>query len=104
MVYQADKNRYEKMEYAASGKSGLKLPKLSLGLWHNFGDTAPYENMKALLVTAFDNGNTAVRKRILADCLRTILSPIVMSLSLPLKLVMICGRDLMVTGAAANIF
>ena len=58
MVYQADKNRYEKMEYAASGKSGLKLPKLSLGLWHNFGDTAPYENMKALLVTAFDNGIT----------------------------------------------
>lgn len=40
MMYQADKNRYEKMEYAASGKSGLKLPKLSLGLWHNFGDTA----------------------------------------------------------------
>lgn len=57
-MYQAEKNRYEKMEYVRSGKSGLKLPKLSLGLWHNFGDTSLYANMKALLFTAFDNGIT----------------------------------------------
>ena len=57
-MYQAAEHRYETMEYAKSGSSGLKLPKLSLGLWHNFGDTAPYDNMKALLFTAFDNGIT----------------------------------------------
>ena len=46
------------MTYNRCGKSGLKLPAVSLGLWHNFGDTADYENMKALVFTAFDNGIT----------------------------------------------
>ena len=46
------------MTYCRSGNSGLKLPKLSLGLWHNFGDTSPYENMKELCFTAFDHGIT----------------------------------------------
>lgn len=51
-------NRYDTMQYRRSGKSGLKLPALSLGLWHNFGDTGNYENMKQMCLTAFDNGIT----------------------------------------------
>ena len=46
------------MIYSRCGRSGLKLPALSLGLWHNFGDTASYENMKAMCFTAFDHGIT----------------------------------------------
>ena len=57
-MYQASEKRYETMNYFSSGNSGLKLPAFSLGLWHNFGDTAPYENMKNLCFTAFDNGIT----------------------------------------------
>jgi len=57
-MYQAAENRYEEMKYFSCGSSGLKLPAVSLGLWHNFGDNADYENMKALCFTAFDNGIT----------------------------------------------
>ena len=46
------------MEYNRCGNSGLLLPKVSLGLWHNFGDTAKFENMRELCFTAFDNGIT----------------------------------------------
>ena len=46
------------MIYNRCGESGLKLPAISLGLWHNFGDTSPYSNMKELCFTAFDNGIT----------------------------------------------
>ena len=46
------------MQYNRLGKSGLKLPAVSLGLWHNFGDNAQYSNMKELCFTAFDNGIT----------------------------------------------
>jgi L-glyceraldehyde 3-phosphate reductase len=46
------------MAYAHSGDSGLQLPKLSLGLWHNFGDKGDYETMKAMIFTAFDQGIT----------------------------------------------
>lgn len=58
MDYQADNNRYEAMEYRRCGKSGLKLPLVSLGFWHNFGDNGDYENMKAMCFTAFDHGIT----------------------------------------------
>lgn len=58
MRYEASKSRYETMEYRRCGKSGLKLPVVSFGLWHNFGDTGNYENMKKMLFTAFDNGIT----------------------------------------------
>lgn len=44
-MYVADKDRYSKMDYAHCGKSGLKLPKVSMGFWHNFGDTGCYETM-----------------------------------------------------------
>lgn len=57
-MYQAEKRRYEKMNYNRCGKSGLKLPEVSLGLWHNFGDTGNFENMKQICFTAFDHGIT----------------------------------------------
>ncbi len=57
-MFTASEARYESMEYRRSGKSGLKLPGVSLGLWHNFGDLSDYENMKKLVFTAFDNGIT----------------------------------------------
>ena len=57
-MYVADEKRYETMKYHSSGQSGLKLPEVSLGLWHNFGDTASFDRMKELCFTAFDNGIT----------------------------------------------
>lgn len=56
--YQAGGERYHKMEYRRCGRSGLLLPKLSLGFWHNFGTDADMENMKQMCFTAFDNGIT----------------------------------------------
>lgn len=57
-MYTASKERYTTMEYDHCGNSGLMLPKVSLGLWHNFGDTANFENMRKLCFTAFDSGIT----------------------------------------------
>lgn len=57
-MYIADKDRYDKLEYARCGKSGLKLPRVSLGLWHNFGDNNDFKTMQKLCFTAFDNGIT----------------------------------------------
>ena len=57
-MYIADKDRYNKLEYARCGKSGLKLPRVSLGLWHNFGDNNDFKTMQKLCFTAFDNGIT----------------------------------------------
>ena len=57
-MYTPAKDRYEAMPYHRCGKSGLKLPAVSLGLWHNFGDTTPYATMQAMCRTAFDNGIT----------------------------------------------
>ncbi|HCU0295144.1 TPA: L-glyceraldehyde 3-phosphate reductase [Citrobacter sedlakii] len=58
MVYQPDENRYQNMTFHRCGQSGLKLPAISLGLWHNFGDTTQVENSRALLQRAFDLGIT----------------------------------------------
>ncbi|TSB47101.1 L-glyceraldehyde 3-phosphate reductase [Alkalicoccobacillus porphyridii] len=58
MTYLADQHRYEQMNYNACGRSGLKLPALSLGLWHNFGGVDPYENGRAMIKRAFDLGIT----------------------------------------------
>ena len=58
MVYQPDENRYQRMAFRRCGQSGLKLPAISLGLWHNFGDTTLMENSRALLQRAFDLGIT----------------------------------------------
>jgi L-glyceraldehyde 3-phosphate reductase len=57
-MYKPADGRYSSMNYVSAGASGLKLPRLSLGLWHNFGDTSDYNNMKAMVETAFDNGIT----------------------------------------------
>lgn len=57
-MYRPSETRYEKMEFNSCGESGLKLSALSLGLWHNFGDTGVYSNMKKMCETAFDNGIT----------------------------------------------
>ena len=53
-----DQNRYDKMTYSRCGKSGLLLPKISLGLWHNFADVDIYENSKEMVLRAFDLGIT----------------------------------------------
>lgn len=58
VMYNASEKRYENMAYNRCGNSGLKLPAVSLGLWHNFGDTSSYETMKQICFTAFDNGIT----------------------------------------------
>ena len=58
MVYQANQNRYQSMNYQRCGQSGLKLPAISLGLWHNFGDATLIENSRQLLHRAFDLGIT----------------------------------------------
>ena len=55
---QVSEHRYDSMQYNRCGGSGLKLPVVSLGFWHNFGDTANYETMKAIALTAFDHGIT----------------------------------------------
>ncbi len=57
-MYQASKERYQDMRYNRCGNSGLKLPGVSLGLWHNYGLNASTENMKDMIFTAFDNGIT----------------------------------------------
>ena len=59
-MYIPSENRYASMPYNRCGNSGLKLPAVSLGLWHNFGDGADYENIRAMCRTAFDNGITHV--------------------------------------------
>ncbi len=58
MTYIASETRYDEMPYRRCGKSGLKLPPIALGLWHNFGDITPYGIQQQLLRTAFDNGIT----------------------------------------------
>ncbi|MFG1174312.1 aldo/keto reductase [Erwiniaceae bacterium CAU 1747] len=58
MFYQADKQRYQNMTYHRCGRSGLKLPAISLGLWHNFGDSTRIDVSRDLLRHAFDNGIT----------------------------------------------
>lgn len=57
-MYLADEKRYDKMKYLRCGNSGLFLPRVSLGLWHNFGSVDKFENMLDMVHTAFDNGIT----------------------------------------------
>lgn len=57
-MYTANEKRYDEMPYRRCGASGLLLPAVSLGLWHNFGDNADFGNMQSLCYTAFDNGIT----------------------------------------------
>ena len=57
-MYTADEKRYEKMTYNFCGESGLQLPKISIGLWQNFGINDDFDTMKDIILTAFDNGVT----------------------------------------------
>lgn len=56
--YVAHEDRYDRMIYRRCGRSGVKLPLISLGLWHNFGEDMPNENKRAMCRTAFDHGIT----------------------------------------------
>jgi len=58
MIYKANDTRYEQMKYNRCGKSGVKLPAISLGFWHNFGGVDVFENGRAMLQWAFDHGIT----------------------------------------------
>jgi L-glyceraldehyde 3-phosphate reductase len=58
LAYTANETRYEGMEYVPCGRSGLKLPRVSLGFWHNFGTNADYENMRQMCFSALDCGIT----------------------------------------------
>lgn len=58
MIYTASPERYDRMEYRRCGRSGIKLPLISLGLWHNFGDVDVPENFRKILHLAFDSGIT----------------------------------------------
>ena len=85
-LYFADQSRYDNgMEYERCGRSGVLLPKVSLGFWHNFGSVDPYERSREITHYAFDHGITHFDS------------------SSPQKLATICGLDLMVTGEAGNI-
>lgn len=91
MPYHPHESRYETMEYRRCGRSGLKLPAISLGLWHNFGDSTRVDNSRALLRHAFDRGIThfdlannygpppAQLKRILAASCGKIFTPTAMN-------------------------
>ncbi|TVQ93337.1 MAG: L-glyceraldehyde 3-phosphate reductase [Bacteroidetes bacterium] len=58
MIYKADSKRYEAMKYNRTGRSGLLLPVISLGLWHNFGGVDVFENGRKIVLRAFDSGIT----------------------------------------------
>jgi len=58
MSYRAADSRYDSMTYRRTGRSGLDLPAISLGLWHNFGDDMPFDRQRAILRRAFDRGIT----------------------------------------------
>ena len=103
------------MEYNRCGNSGLMLPKVSLGLWHNFGDTAKFENMRELCFIAFDQGITqfdlannygpepgSAEKnfgRILKEDLGVYRDELIITTKADMR----CGMVLMATGEAANI-
>ena len=55
-MYSANEKRYDKMTYNKCGESGLFLPKISLGLWQNFGDSADYDEMKDIVLTGYIHG------------------------------------------------
>ena len=58
MIYNPFKERYDKMNYRRCGRSGIRLPEISLGLWHNFGSVDVFENFRKIIWRAFDSGIT----------------------------------------------
>src|SRR5690348_11209264 len=57
-MYLPDDTRYQKLAYVRCGRSGLRLPRISLGLWQNFGGSMPFENAREMVLRSFDNGIT----------------------------------------------
>jgi L-glyceraldehyde 3-phosphate reductase len=57
-MYRADEDRYQRMDFTRSGRSGLELPRISLGLWQNFGGEAPFETSREMVLRSFDHGIT----------------------------------------------
>lgn len=114
-MYTADEKRYDTMRYNRCGRSGLKLPVVSLGLWHNFGDFSSYDNMKQMCFTAFDHGIThfdlannygpeyGSAEKHFGLILRSICRHTATSSLSAQRQAMICGRDHTATGAAASI-
>jgi|GEM_PF-2595717 len=103
-MYTADEKRYDTMRYNRCGRSGLKLPVVSLGLWHNFGDFSSYDNMKQMCFTAFDHGITHFDLANTSGLsLRSICRHTATSSLSAQRQAMICGRDHTATGAAASI-
>ena len=114
-MYTADEKRYDTMRYNRCGRSGLKLPVVSLGLWHNFGDFSSYDNMKQMCFTAFDHGIThfdlannygpeyGSAEKHFGLSLRSICRHTATSSLSAQRQAMICGRDHTATGAAASI-
>ncbi len=102
-IYAPNPHRYDTMTYNRAGTSGLKLPAVSLGFWHNFGDITPFDQMKSLVFTAFDNGIThfdlankapnPARPRRTADCCSPSISNITATnSSSPPRPAMKCGQ------------
>lgn len=116
MVYQASTTRYQTMEYRRCGRSGLQLPAISLGLWHNFGDETRVETSRQMLLHAFDLGIThfdlannygpppGSAESNFGRILKESLLPYRDELSSPLKQVTRCGTALTATGDRENIW
>ena len=115
MSYCANSKRYQTMIYNRCGKSGLKLPMISLGFWHNFGTRDNYENMRAMCFTAFDHGIThfdlannygpepGAAETNLGKILKEDLSAYRDELIISTKAGYTCGTGRTGTGGAANI-
>ena len=116
MIYKAAENRYQVMEYKRCGRSGVLLPRISLGLWQNFGLEKPLDEQKEILFRAFDLGITHLtwltitdirpmgwQRRISALSSNQTWAGTGMRCSFPPRRVMISCPDLMGTGAPGNI-
>lgn len=114
-MYQAAENRYDHMKYRRSGRSGVLLPEISLGLWQNFGLEKPLEEQREILLRAFDLGIThfdlannygaparGKAEEILEPFWHPIWLPTETSCLFPPRPVMTAGPVLTVTGAPAN--
>lgn len=115
-MYKAYENRYENgMQYQRCGHSGVLLPKVSLGMWHNFGSVDPYERSREIVRYAFDHGVTHLdlannygpvygsAEETLGRLMDDDLRPIAMSCSFPQRQATTCGLALMAIGARGNI-
>lgn len=115
-MYTADPNRYNNMLYIRCGKSGLKLPAISLGFWHNFGDSDPFDNMRRIVQRAFDLGITyfdlannygpppGAAEENFGRIFKLDLKPYRDQIIVATKQDTQCGKVLMAIGALKNIF